>query len=389
MNSIYLDACSTTPIRSEVFNFIQKVETSCWGNPSSIHTQGALAAETLERSRFTIADNLNAQPEEVFFTSGATESIHLALLGITSNMKPARIVISSVEHPAVRAVANKLLSTGWDVVLWPVDHFGTVNLDIIDQILSPPTTVVSVIWGQSEVGTVQPIQKIAYECRARNIIFHTDATQYFSHYLVNWKVLPIDLLSASVHKMQGPKGVGLLLVRKGLFKCIEALQDGGKQEMGLRSGTEPVSLIAGMSKSIELLSTDLNHNNVNAMNESAKVKSNRDFLLTKLQLISELRFTGHEVNRLPNHISCLVSSVFGTPLSGRDLVRELSSLGVACSSGTACGASRNSESNVLKAMSIGKDWRSSGLRLSLGRWNTEKQLAKVPDLIKQAILNCE
>ena len=179
-SEIYLDACATTPPRPEVIQRILEVQESVWGNPSSLHGPGLIAAELLERSRQKIASCLMASSTELVLTSGATESIHLGLLGMARSMQSGRLVISAVEHPAVLAAAQVLKREGWEVCYWPVDPLGRVKLEDLDLMLAPPTRLVSIIWGQSEVGTIQPIKTIGLACREKGIVFHTDATQVLS-----------------------------------------------------------------------------------------------------------------------------------------------------------------------------------------------------------------
>ena len=250
---IYIDGCSTSPPRIEVINRINEIYSHYWANPSSIHTPGIKSAEILENSRLSIAKILNADYKEIIFTSGATESINLALTGSAENLDPGRIIISSVEHPAVIEAAKLLARKGWEVVEWPVDCKGKIDLNQIETLLSPPTKIVSLIWGQSEIGTIQPIQIIGYKCRERGILFHTDATQYINHLPISWKNLPVDLLTLSAHKFRGPKGIGLLLIRNDSDFTLTPLFPGIKSDNYLRSGTPPVALISGMDIALKML----------------------------------------------------------------------------------------------------------------------------------------
>jgi cysteine desulfurase len=362
-----------------------EVQQIAWGNPSSIHGPGICAAELLERSRQTTASCLMANTTDVLFTSGATESIHLALLGTARSMQPGRLVISAVEHPAVVAVAQMLNREGWEVFTWPVDALGRIKLEAVDSMLAPPTRLVSVIWGQSEVGTIQPIKTIGRACRDRGIPFHTDATQVLSQGLLDWASLPIDLLSASAHKLQGPKGIGLLLVRPEFLSSIKPLQCGGGQEQGLRAGTEPVALVAGMATALEQMKKLASDFDQSKQNQVSMVKVMRDALQKNLLTIPGLYFTGDQTNRLPHHISMLVGTAQNQPLSGRAVVRELAKLGLAASSGSACMAGQSKNSMVLEAMQVNSEWLQSGLRFSLGPWLIDEQMQDVPDLLQKAI----
>ena len=374
--AIYLDGSATTPPRVEVINRIKDVDSNYWANPSSIHSLGIKAAEVVERSRKSISLALGASPNELIFTSGSTESIHLALLGSVRKQSPGRIVISNVEHPSVISAAEELVYKGWELAYWPVDKYGQVDLSKSEQLLSYPTKLVSIIWGQSEVGTIQPIKYIGEICKSRGIIFHTDATQILSQAFFNWSSLPVDLLSASAHKFQGPKGVGFLLCDKNIKDSFSALSGGGGQEGSLRSGTEPVSLIAGMALAIELLNSTIYSNN-QALTEYQKVSTLTSELRGRLGCIKSVKFTGHPTKRLSNHISMLIGNHFGDPLPGRAIVRELSKRGIYASSGTACRAGRKTDSAILGAMNIPLQWRQSGLRFTLGSWINQEDIANI------------
>ncbi len=383
---IYLDACATTPPLIEVVKRIYEVQQIAWGNPSSLHGPGLIASELLERSRSTIAECLNANPSEIIFTSGATESVHLGILGFARNLEPARIVLSSVEHPSVISAAEILMSIGWTISYWPVDNYGKINLEYIDELLTPPTKLVSIISAQGEVGTIQPTALIGKVCAERSIIFHTDATQSFVESLPNWSELPVDLLSASGHKFQGPKGVGILLCKKDLVSSLEHLQGGGGQEQGIRSGTEAVPLIAGLSKAIEILSHNQSLRVTSTNSTLYYVESLRERLYEYLMQIRGIRFTGDPVNRLHHHISMLLLDSRDEPLSGRAVVRQLARLGVSASSGTACSSGKLQNSSVLDAMNIPKPLQQSGLRFSLGPWLREEDIDRVPDLLCKALM---
>jgi len=225
----YLDCCATTPLASEVAERMAVVQAEAWGNPSSLHGFGLAAAEQLERSREGMAALLGCDRERLVFTSGGTESIHLALLGsapaleLTTNTGEApRLLLSAVEHPASRAAAAALQRRGWLVQEVPVDQLGVVDLEEFQRLLASPTRLVSLIWGQSEVGTVQPVQRIAALCRNAGVVLHLDAVQVLGHQPLRIAELPVDLLSLAAHKIQGPRGIGALVVKEGvdLQPCI-------------------------------------------------------------------------------------------------------------------------------------------------------------------------
>ncbi len=385
-NTIYLDACATTRPRQEVVNIISSVMKDQWGNPSSIHRLGIDSTEVLERSRIIISEQLGSDREDLIFCSGATESVHLALLGAASKYNKGRVVISSVEHPSVQAAANKLVKEGWELATWPVDSKGRVDLSHLERLLSNPTKIVSLIWGQGEVGTLQPIDIIGKECRSRNITFHTDASQVMSFRTINWSTMFCDLLSFSSHKLQGPKGIGLLLKRKGIFHTDFKFKAGGGQQNDLCAGTEPVALIAGMAEALRILSVQYNLLSLNKESELQRVAYQASKLRQLISCIPGTIMTGDQVERIPHHISFLASNSQGKPLDGRRIVRQLSDKGIYISSGTACKASIVSDSDILKAMNIDNIWLKSGLRISLANELSSSELEYISDMLKSIIL---
>ena len=383
---IYLDAAATTPPSADVIERIRVVQADTWANPSSLHGPGIRAAECLERSRQSIASALGAERDQLTFTSGATESVHLALLGTALKRDPARLVISAVEHPAVVAAARRLERQGWKLLQWPVDGDGLIRLELLETMLAPPTQLVSMIWGQSEVGGLQPVLKVAQACRQRGITFHTDATQVIPQGLIRWHDHPIDLLSLSAHKLRGPRGGGLLLHRSD--SVPDPLLGGGGQEGGIRSGTEPVALIAGMAEAMRGLPRfDPTVHPVPPGDPSVRIQ--RDRLLERLLRMDGVHLLGPELQaRLPHHISLLIGDRQDRPLSARAVVRAMARDGLACSSGSACHAGRTEDSPVLAAMGTAPAWRRSGLRLTLGTWLSDADLATVPDRLDAARQSC-
>jgi len=382
---LYLDACATTPLAQVAHQAMDQASMTAWANPSSLHGYGFAAAELLERSRQSLADDLGTRAEAVRFCSGATESVHLALLGAGAALEPGRLLISGVEHPAVTAAARQLQQRGWQLQVLPVDPTGLLDLDVLASMLEPPTRMVSVIGAQSEVGTVQPLAQIAGLCRLAGVLFHTDAVQLAPHLPLVMDLQGFDLVSLSAHKLGGPRGVGALLVRPGVG--MSPLLGGGGQERGLRSGTEPVVLAAGFAAALALARRHQSDGT------TTRIQQQRDRLLLALQNLPGVTLSGPEPGRqprLPHHISVLLSDSRGRPLSGRQVVRALWDQGVAASSGSACsGASGRPEpSPVLLAMGLDRERASSGLRLSLGCWLEDAQLARVPTALAQAMAAC-
>ncbi len=384
---IYLDAAATTPPRPNVLRCMDRIQKDAWANPSSLHGPGLIAAEALGRCRAQIAAALNAEQDQLIFTSGATESVHLALLGAMDQQPVGRLVISAVEHPAVEAAAQVLVQRGWVLERWPVDATGVLKLDQLDRLLAPPTRMVSLIWAQSEVGTLQPLLRIGAACRERGVLIHTDATQLLPQGLIDWSSLPVDLLSFSSHKLQGPRGVGLLLHRQGLIQ--QPMQGGGGQEGGLRAGTEPVALIAGLAEALQTLPHFDPFHQSTPPGATPQLLGWRDRLQAQIEAIDGVTVLhGETTPRLPNHLACLITTAGGSPLSGRRLVRELARRNVACSSGSACRSGKVQDSSVLSAMGVETALRQSLLRFSLGPWIDLAVLDQVPERLQLAIRAC-
>ncbi len=385
---VYLDACATTPVAPEVLETMAAVQAEAWANPSSLHGFGLAAADRLERSRQRMAEILGCSASQVLFTSGGTESIHTALFGVTGEDPPGRLLISSVEHPATVAAALQLQQRGWQVERVPVNHLGVVDLEALKALLQPPTRLVSLIWGQSEVGTLQPMAEIGQLCRQAGVLLHVDAVQVVGHHGVDFNALPIDLLSFASHKLQGPRGIGALLVRSDLQ--LKPFIGGGGQESGRRGGTEPVALVAGFARAL-----DLCHSRLLAHGGTDPIQGLRDQLLERILAMPGVALTGPDPRdpqapgRLPHHLSVLMASPGGKPLSGRRLVQTIWQQGYAVSSGSACSSGRGANpwglapSPILQAMGYADPVAASGLRISLGPWLSPHDLEGVPAAVER------
>jgi cysteine desulfurase len=385
--AIYLDACATTPPAAEVLAAMAAANDEAWANPSSTHGFGLAAAERLERSRQTIGRVLGAESTEVLLVSGGSEAIHTALLGVAGGLEPGRLLISAVEHPATVAAAEMLRQRGWEVRKLPVDRQGVMDLDSLKRLLEPPTRLMSLIWGQSEVGTIQPVEAIGALCREAGVLLHVDAVQVAGHLPVDFATLPVDLLSCASHKLQGPRGIGALLGRSGLR--LTPLIGGGGQEAGRRGGTEAVALAAGFARAIELADDRLRlHGGIDPIGEL------RDSLLNQLLALPGVRLSGPDPAppgaRLPHHISLLMATPSGRPLSGRRLVQTMWQQRYAVSSGSACSSGRGANpyglapSPILLAMGYDEHEAATGLRLSLGHWLSAAELEGVPPALERA-----
>ncbi|HEY9700304.1 MAG TPA: cysteine desulfurase family protein [Trichocoleus sp.] len=374
---IYLDYSATTPTRPEAIGLMQQILTEQWGNPSSLHHWGQRAAVVMEQARMQVAELLGALPESIVFTSGGTESDNLALMGVARRYRlPQHIIISSIEHSAVSEPVRWLESQGWQVTRLPVNAQGRVNPDDLQAALQPNTVLVSIIYGQSEVGTLQPIEALGQLVRAHGALFHTDAVQVAGRLPINVKQLPVDLLSVSSHKLYGPQGAGALYVRPGVE--LVPLLAGGGQEFRLRSGTQAVPLIAGFGIAAELAAQEMG-------TEAARLIQLRDRLFDHLAAVSDLVPTGDRLHRLPHHVSFYLPATDGETLSGKAIVRQMNLAGIAISSGSACNSGKLVPSPVLLATGLSDRAAKSGIRLTLGRDTTEADIDWTAMVLKQIL----
>lgn len=374
---VYLDYSATTPCRAEAIAAMQAVLTQTWGNPSSLHEWGQRAATLLEQARMQVADLLHAEADSVLFTSGGTEANNLALFGIARQYTiPQHLIISQVEHSAVAEPARYLEQQGWQITRLPVDRQGRVDPADLEAALQPNTVLVSVIYGQSEVGTVQPIYTLAAIARARGVLFHTDAVQVAGRLPLDLRSLPVDLLSLSSHKLYGPQGAGALYVRSGVQ--LKPLLLGGGQEFRLRSGTQALPAIVGFGVAAAAAAEEL-------AAEQQRLMQLRDRLFDLLMDTSGLKPTGDRLHRLPHHVSFCVTRKDGTPISGKTLVRQMNLAGIGISAGAACQSGKLTPSPILQAMGYSDELAQSGIRLTLGRETTQADIEWTAMVLKQVI----
>ena len=369
---IYLDNAASTPVHEQVLQEMIPFLKEQFGNPSSIHSYGRLAQRAIQNARKQIAFLINAQPNEILLTSGGTESNNTALFGIASLNKGKHIITSSIEHEAILEPCKKLEKEGYRIRYIPVNDSGTVNPKDVENSISSDTCLVSIMFANNEVGTIQSIQEISKICNEKNIIFHTDAVQAVGKIEVDVKELGIDLLSISSHKINGPKGVGALYIKNGIE--INPFIYGGGQENGLRSGTENVASIVGFGKACQLAKDNMKPNNLHLQNLS-------DELISKvMEEIPHAKLNGHHQKRLPNNAHFTFLGV-----NGEDLIIKLDENGIAASTGSACSVRVQKESHVLKAMGFSHDQITGSLRLTVGISNTDSEIKRTVEILKKVV----
>jgi len=343
-----------------------------YGNPSSIHHSGRIASRAIQKARKQIANLISANPEEILFTSGGTESNNIALFGITHTNKGKHIITSSIEHDAVLEPCKKLEKEGFDVTYLPVTRDGLINPEDVKKSITKNTCLVSIMFANNEVGTVQPIAEITKLCSEKRILFHTDAIQAIGKLEINVKELRLDMLSISSHKINGPKGVGALYIKSGTE--IEPYIFGGGQENGLRSGTENVASVVGFGKACELAMENLGKNILH-------FKNLRDVLVSKvMKEIPYVSINGHPEKRIPNNAHFTFLGV-----NGEDLIIKLDEEGIAASTGSACSVRTQKESHVLRAMGFLHEQIAGSLRLTVGSMNTISEIENTITVLKRVV----
>jgi cysteine desulfurase len=377
---IYLDYSATTPTHPQVIERVATILQHHWGNPSSLHTWGQDTATVIEMAREQVAELINANPDQIIFTSGGTEADNLAIIGVAQQYnRPRHIIISSVEHSAIAEPCKQLEQQGWQITRLPVNRQGRVNPLDLKAAIQSDTVLISIIYGQSEVGTLQPIEELGSIARERGVLFHTDAVQVAARCDIDVRKLPVDLLSLSSHKIYGMQGSGALYVRAGVD--ILPLLRGGGQEKGLRSGTPAVPAIAAFGLAAELAQKDL-------ISEKMRLIALRDRLFDLLADYPYLLPTGDRFYRLPHHVSFIVRPDDNSHITGKQLVRQLNLAGIGISSGSACHSGKLSPSPILKAMGYSDREALAGIRLTLGRDTSAADIDWTALVLKQVIDRC-
>jgi cysteine desulfurase len=374
---VYLDHAATTPVRPEVLEaMLPYLTEQAFGNPSSAHRFGRAARAGIEQARREVAAGIGAEPNQVIFTSGGTEADNLSVLGaaLAARERGGRmaVAVSATEHKAVLAAAHAVCHLGGSERVLPVDAAGRLELDALDQALAERPAVVSVMWVNNEVGTVQPVREIAARCQAAGVSFHTDAVQAFGKLPVSMHDLPCTLLTISGHKVGAPKGIGALVVRDR--KAVEAIIHGGGQQYGLRPGTENVAGAVALGRAVALAAQDQAH-------EAVRLGALRDTLAERLiAAVPELHVNGREGERAPHVLNLSVAGA-----DSEALLMHLDLAGVAASSGSACTTGAVEPSHVLVAMGVPRELALGAIRFSLGRESTPADVDRVVEVMPSVV----
>ena len=372
----YFDNAATTPVREEVLQEILPYFREYYGNASSIYSIAKESKKAPEAARAKVAAAIGATPDEIYFTAGGSESDNMALRGVVNASKKEKkhIITTKIEHHAILHTAEFLETKGVDVTYLSVDEFGKISLEELENAIRPETVLISVMFANNEIGTIQPIAEIGEIAKKHGVLFHTDAVQAVGHVPIDVEKLQVDLLSMSGHKLGAPKGIGAIYIRKGTR--ISPLIFGGAQEKKLRAGTENIAGIVGLGKAAELAVAEMEET-------TKKLTALRDKLIHGiLESIPDSRLNGHPTDRLPGN--CNISFSY---IEGESLLLLLDALGIAASSGSACTSGSLDPSHVLMAIGLPHEIAHGSLRLTIDRENTEEQvdfiLEKLPGLVQR------
>ena len=372
---VYFDNAATTRVRQEVVDAILPVLSHTYGNPSSLYRTAREARIVMENARKTLAACIGASHEEIYFTASGTESDNWAIKS-TAMMNAAKgrhIVTTVFEHHAVLHSFKAMERQGWETTYVGVDDQGIVDPEVIRRAIRPDTTLVSVMMANNEIGTIQPIAEIGAICREKKVLFHTDAVQAAGAVPIDVKVLNVDMLSVTGHKIYAPKGVGMLYIRRGIR--LPPFMDGGAQEKGRRAGTENLPYIVGFAKAFELAAAEMS-------DSSARIAGMRDDLIMKvLARIPNSRLNGHPQKRLPGNVN--ISFEF---IEGESMLLLLDSMGYECSTGSACTSGSLDPSHVLLAIGLPHEQAHGSLRISLGKFNTMEDIDPFVDALEKVVL---
>jgi cysteine desulfurase len=372
MKRVYLDSATSMPVREEVVRKMIPFMTTFFGNPSSIHEMGREPRDAMEKARKQVANLISASPEEIIFTSGATESINLALRGPLPFINDRdRIVLSEADHRSVRATVSAIESMGRRVSFLPIDRFGAIEIDEASKIIDEDVSIVSVPFASNEVGTIQPLKEITRITNEKGALIHVDLTMSALQSPINFKEVEVDLATLSSPDLMGPKGVGALFVRKGTK--IASLIKGGGQERGLRSGSENVAGMVGMGEAAEIASLRMNE-------DSDRMRSLRDELIGGLTGIEHSHLNGHPVRRLPNNANVRFDFV-----EGESMLLMLDMNGISVATGSACAQKTLEASKTLLAMGLKHEEAHGSLVFTLGPYNTKEDIDQVLSVMPEIV----
>ena len=360
---IYLDHGATTKVDERVLSKMLPYFSINYGNPSSMYFLGRRNKRAIEEARNDVASNIGAKSKEIYFTSCGSESDNLALKGIAyaNKHKGKHIITSKIEHPAILNTCATLKRQGFEVTYLNVDRNGFIKLEELENSIRADTILISIMFANNEIGTIEPIEEIGKIARRNNIYFHTDAVQAIGNVKIDVQKMNIDLLSMSAHKFYGPKGVGALYVKEGVD--FERIQDGGHQEKGKRSGTENVAGIVGLAEAIKYSYKEFEYNN-------KKILSLRNYFITKLkQINSNIKINGDLEKRLPGNINVTFPNI-----DGGQLLLKLDEYGICASAGSACSTGDSKPSHVLTSVGLSKNEAFGTLRFTLGKENTNQEI---------------
>lgn len=372
---IYMDNAATTPVYPKVYEAMKPYFDEVYGNPSAVYTFAGKAGTAVDDARQTIASVINAKPEEVYFTSGGSESDNWAIIGAAEGNchKGKHIITTKIEHHAVQNTCKYLEKHGFEVTYLDVDKYGRVSPKDVALAIRPDTILISVMTANNEIGSIQPIEEIGNIAGKHGVLFHTDAVQAMGHIKIDVEKMNIDMLSASAHKLNGPKGVGLMYIRKGI--AIPSFIHGGAQERGRRAGTLNVSGIVGFATAARMAEESMTE-------RSQYVTGLRDYFIDRvLNEIDGSRLNGDRIDRLPNNVNL---SFLG--INGETLLIILDQNGICASSGSACSSGSLDPSHVLTAIGLSRQEAGSSLRFTLSEKNTRDEIDYTIDIIKKALL---
>ena len=371
---IYMDNAATTPVHDEVLAAMLPYFKENYGNASGLYTIAKISKKALEGARKTVAEAIGANPEEIFFTGSGTESDNMAIRGVAEALRERgnHIITSAIEHHAVLHTCEYLEKHGFEVTYLPVDPYGKIDMKELTEAIRPETILISIMFANNEIGTIQPVEEIGKLAREKNILFHTDAVQAVGHVAIDVSAMQIDLLSMSGHKLGAPKGVGALYVKKQV--PMIPLIHGGAQEKKMRAGTENVASIVALAKAIEISVSEMEK-------VTGQIRKLRDKLISEiLEKIPYSQLNGHPTDRLPGN--CNVSFRY---IEGESILLMLDSMGVAASSGSACTSGSLDPSHVLLAIGLPHEVAHGSLRLTLDYLNTEEEVEYVLDKLTMIV----